>query len=79
MQDAIIVGAGPRVSTAAIYLARFRRRCLVLEDGHPRARWIPTSHNIPGFTAGIGGDEFLQAMRNRPCDMALESTRLPCI
>ena len=60
IQDAIIVGAGPAGLTAAIYLGRFRRHCIVLEDGHSRARWIPTSHNIPGFTAGVGGAEFLR-------------------
>ena len=61
--DAIVVGAGPAGLTAAIYLGRFRRRCLVLEDGHSRARWIPTSHNIPGFTAGIGGEQFLCSLQ----------------
>ncbi|MDP8983992.1 MAG: FAD-binding protein, partial [Pseudomonadota bacterium] len=53
--DAIVVGAGPAGVTAAIYLGRFRRRCLVFSDGESRARWIPTGHNIPGFAAGIGG------------------------
>jgi thioredoxin reductase (NADPH) len=60
--DAIVVGAGPAGLTAAIYFGRFRRRCVVLEDGHSRAHWIPTSHNIPGFTAGIGGDAFLATL-----------------
>jgi thioredoxin reductase (NADPH) len=46
-------------------LGRFRRRCLVLTDGHSRARWIPTSHNIPGFTAGVGGEEFLDALKTQ--------------
>jgi thioredoxin reductase (NADPH) len=64
-QDALIIGAGPAGLTAAIYLGRFRRRCLVLEDGHSRARWIPASHNIPGFTAGIGGSEFLRALKEQ--------------
>ena len=63
IEDALIVGAGPAGLTAAIYLGRFRRRCLVLEDGQSRARWIPTSHNIPGFAAGIGGEEFLGFLR----------------
>jgi thioredoxin reductase (NADPH) len=46
IHDAVVVGAGPAGLTAAIYFGRFRRRCLVLEDGHSRARWIPTCHNI---------------------------------
>jgi thioredoxin reductase (NADPH) len=36
---------------------------VVLEDGHSRARWIPTSHNIPGFTAGVGGEELLGSLK----------------
>jgi len=60
-----VVGAGPAGLTAAVYFGRFRRRCLVLEDGHSRAQWIPTSHNIPGFTAGIGGDEFLATLKEQ--------------
>jgi thioredoxin reductase (NADPH) len=63
IEDAIVVGAGPAGLTAAIYLGRFRRRFVVIEDGHSRARWIPTSHNIPGFTAGIGGQEFLSSLK----------------
>jgi thioredoxin reductase (NADPH) len=65
IQDAIVVGAGPAGLSAAIYLGRFRRRCVVLEDGQSRARWIPTSHNIPGFTAGIGGDAFLRTLKEQ--------------
>jgi thioredoxin reductase (NADPH) len=63
--DAIIVGGGPAGLTAAIYMGRFRRRCLLLEDGQSRARWIPTSHNIPGFSAGIGGQAFLDTLKEQ--------------
>jgi thioredoxin reductase (NADPH) len=65
IQDAIVIGAGPAGLTAAIYLGRFRRRCLILENGESRARWIPTSHNIPGFAAGIGGEEFLSHLKEQ--------------
>jgi thioredoxin reductase (NADPH) len=65
IEDVIVVGGGPAGLTAAIYLGRFRRRCVVLEDGHSRARWIPKSHNIPGFTAGVGGPELLHALQEQ--------------
>lgn len=57
--DCAIIGAGPGGLTAAIYLARFRRPGIVLDAGRSRARWIPASHNCPGFPSGIAGDEFL--------------------
>jgi thioredoxin reductase (NADPH) len=57
--DALIIGAGPAGLAAATYLGRFRRRCLILEDGGARARWIPKSHNVPGFPVGISGAELL--------------------
>ncbi|HJQ36968.1 MAG TPA: NAD(P)/FAD-dependent oxidoreductase [Thermoanaerobaculia bacterium] len=34
--DAIIIGAGPAGLTCAIFLGRYRRRVLVLDDGKPR-------------------------------------------
>ncbi len=65
IQEVIVIGAGPAGLTAAIYLGRFRRRCVVLEDGHSRAMWIPKSHNIPGFIAGVGGEDFLGALKEQ--------------
>lgn len=61
--DCVIIGGGPAGLTAAIYLARYRRSVLVLDDGNSRASWIPRSHNHPGFPDGIGGDELLTRMR----------------
>jgi thioredoxin reductase (NADPH) len=57
--EAIVIGAGPAGLTAATYLARFRRRVLVLDGGPSRADWIPESHNTPGFSHGVSGPEFV--------------------
>jgi len=57
--DCLIIGAGPAGLTAAIYLNRFRRRCVVVDAGRSRVALIPTSHNYPGFPDGIHGEELL--------------------
>ncbi|MDO9708702.1 NAD(P)/FAD-dependent oxidoreductase [Paracraurococcus lichenis] len=61
--DCLVIGGGPAGLTAALYLARFRRRVLVVDSGEPRASWIPTSHNIPFFAEGIGGKDILRRDR----------------
>jgi thioredoxin reductase (NADPH) len=61
--DAIIIGGGPAGLTAAIYLGRFRRKALLIDDGRSRAERIPITHNHPGFPDGVVGEELLRRMR----------------
>ena len=63
--DCVIVGGGPAGMTAAIYLARFRRRFVVIDAAKSRCSWIPLSHNHAGFPEGIGGVELLMRMQQQ--------------
>lgn len=63
--DCLVIGAGPGGLTAATYLMRFHRRVLVVDAGASRARWIPTSHNCPGFPSGVHGTTLLARMREQ--------------
>jgi thioredoxin reductase (NADPH) len=63
--DCVVIGAGPGGLTAAIYLARYLREVVVVEDGRSRALWIPRSHNCPGYPDGIPGAELLERLRQQ--------------
>jgi thioredoxin reductase (NADPH) len=65
MHDVVIIGAGPAGLTAASYLGRFLRPALLIDGGASRARWIPESHNIPGFPQGIVGLQLLASLREQ--------------
>jgi thioredoxin reductase (NADPH) len=61
--DCLVIGGGPAGLTAALYLARFRRSCLVVDVEASRASWVPVSHNLAGFPEGIAGPDLLALMR----------------
>jgi thioredoxin reductase (NADPH) len=63
--DCLIIGGGPAGLTAAIYLARYRRNVVIVDDGRSRAALIPESHNYPGFISGVPGPELLTALRRQ--------------
>jgi thioredoxin reductase (NADPH) len=63
--DCLIVGAGPGGLVAATYLTRFHRRIEVIDAGASRARWIPQTHNCPGFPFGVSGSDLLAKLRTQ--------------
>jgi len=63
--DCLIVGGGPAGLTAAIYLARYHLRTVVLDAGCSRAGLIPLTRNHAGFPEGIAGPELLARMRQQ--------------
>lgn len=70
--DAVVVGGGPGGLTAALYLARFRRRVLLVDAGASRAASIPRSHNYPGFPGGVTGADLLGAIRSQAQEYGVE-------
>jgi thioredoxin reductase (NADPH) len=63
--DCVIIGGGPAGLTAAVYLARYRRRIVLFDGGGSRAALIPQSHNYPGFPEGVSGPGLLAALRKQ--------------
>src|SRR3954447_1505553 len=73
--DCVIIGGGPAGLTAALYLARFGRRFMIVDGGDSRASWIPTSHNIPVFADGISGKDILARQREHVAQYGAEVVR----
>src|SRR4051812_3109538 len=63
--DCLIVGGGPAGVTAAVYLARYRRKVMIVDSGESRAALIPESHNYPGFADGISGRKLLGLLKEQ--------------
>lgn len=70
--DTAIIGGGPAGLTAAIYLARYRRKVALFDRGGSRASLIPTSHNHAGYPQGIHGEDLLAAMRKQASQFGAE-------
>lgn len=58
--DCLILGGGPAGLAAAVYMGRYLRPTLVLDEKKPRTRWHrPIAHNVLGFPAGIHRNQLL--------------------
>lgn len=65
LYDCAVIGGGPAGLAAALYLVRFRRSVLLLDEGRSRAALIPGSHNYPGFEHGVSGSAILEKLRHQ--------------
>jgi thioredoxin reductase (NADPH) len=61
--DCLIIGGGPAGLMAAVYLGRYKRNAVVIDEGRSRMALIPKTRNVLGFPDGIAGDELLERMR----------------
>lgn len=79
--DALVIGAGPGGLTAALYLARYRRRTLVLHDGRSRALGAPMAWNVPGFPDGISGADLVARLTDQAgrYGAEIELARVDCL
>lgn len=67
MYDALILGGGPAGLSAAVYLARFTRRTLVLDAGEGRSSFAQVNDNYLGFPEGVTTRE-LRALGRRQAE-----------
>jgi thioredoxin reductase (NADPH) len=65
MYDALIIGAGPAGLSAAVYLARFTRRVLVLDAGAGRSSFAQRNDNYLGFPEGVTTRELRELGRKQ--------------
>lgn len=73
--DCLIIGGGAAGLTAAVYMGRYKRRALVLDDGGSRLQWIPRTRNLLGFPDGIEGPQLLQRMREHAARYGVATQR----
>ena len=75
--DVVIVGGGSAGLSAALILARARRRVLVLDGGEPRNRFAPHVHGVLGRDGASPLDLLADGRREvRAADGAIESARV---
>lgn len=61
--DCAIIGAGPAGLVAALYLKRYRRSVVVVENGKARVLRVPKIRNLASYGHGISGKSLLRKLK----------------
>ncbi len=75
LYDAIVVGGGMGGLSAAIYLARYGLKCLVIEKGRGRSLWMQDLRNYLGFDPTTPGREILNHGTQQAVDWGADYLR----
>jgi thioredoxin reductase (NADPH) len=73
--DAIVVGGGMGGLSAAIYLARYGLKCLVIEKGRGRSVWMQDLRNFIGFDPDTPGRDILNHGMKQAIDWGADYLR----
>lgn len=73
--DAIVVGGGMGGLSAAIYLARYGLKCLVIEKGRGRSFWMQDLRNYVGLDPDTPGRTILQHATNQAIEWGADFLR----
>lgn len=65
LYDCLVIGGGPAGLTAALQLARFNRRVMLLDCGEGRSSYHQVNHNYLGFPGGLKARELLELGRKQ--------------
>ena len=75
LYDAIVIGGGMGGLSAAIYLARYGLKCLVIEKGKGRSLWMQDLRNYVGFDPDTPGRDILNHATNQALEWGADYLR----
>jgi thioredoxin reductase (NADPH) len=75
LYDAIVVGGGMGGLSAAIYLARYGLKCLVIEKGRGRSIWMQDLRNYIGFDPDTQGSTIVNHATKQAIDWGADHLR----
>ncbi len=73
--DAIVIGGGMGGLSAAIYLARYGLKCLVIEKGKGRSFWMQDLRNYVGLDPHTPGRDIIQQSTNQAIEWGADFLR----